>query len=110
MVLDHGSNGQYRTVFVVVDPPRRLSFRWAEGYPGQLATETSSTLVEFTLEPVSKTQTRLYVVESGFADLTLPAGREWGSFEGHSRGWPDVLGKIAAYSEGRDSTPIFAAS
>lgn len=109
MVLDHGSNGRYRTVFVEVDPPRRLSFLWAEGYPGELASEVSSTLVEFTLTPLSERETRLDVVESGFAELVVPSGREWISYESHSQGWPDILAKVAAYAEGRDSTPIMSA-
>ncbi len=54
MVLDHGSNGHYRTVFVEVDRPHRLSYRWAEGYPDVLATEASSTLVEFTITSISE--------------------------------------------------------
>jgi len=109
MVLDHGSNGRYRTVFVEVDPPRKLSYRWAEGYPNTLANETNSTLVEFTITPLSENETRLAVVESGFGTLVVPEGREWVSYEGHSRGWSDVLAKAAAYAERRDSTPIMSA-
>ncbi len=109
MVLDHGANGRYRTVFVEVEPPHRLSYRWAEGYPDQLATEVNSTLVEFTLTSVSQRETRLTVVESGFETLVVPVGREWISYESHNRGWTDVLAKAAAYAEGRDSTPIMSA-
>ena len=110
MVLDHGTNGRYRTVFVEVDAPRRLSYRWAEGYPETRATPDNSTLVEFTITPVSEHETRLEVVESGFATLVVPEGREWVSYEGHHRGWSDVLAKAAAYAEGRDLTPIMSAS
>jgi uncharacterized protein YndB with AHSA1/START domain len=109
MVLDHGSNGRYRTVFVEVDPPRRLSWRWAEGYPDRLATEVSSTLVEFTITAISERETRLAAVESGFDTLVVPEDRGWISHESHSNGWPDILAKIAAYAEGRDSTPIMSA-
>jgi uncharacterized protein YndB with AHSA1/START domain len=109
MTLDHGSNGRYRTVFVEVDRPRRLSYWWAEGYPDQLATDASSTLVEFTITAVSERETRLTVVESGFATLVVPADREWISHESHSKGWPDILAKVAAFAEGRDSTPIMSA-
>lgn len=109
MILDHGSNGQYRTVFVEVDPPRHLSYRWAEGYPDTLATDVSSTLVEFTITSISEHETRLVVAESGFATLVVPAGREWISFDSHSKGWPEILSKVAAYTEGRDSTPIMSA-
>ncbi|MHB1087719.1 MAG: SRPBCC domain-containing protein [Acidimicrobiales bacterium] len=109
MVLDHGANGRYRTVFVEVDPPRKLSYRWAEGYPDTLATDASSTLVEFTITPLSEHETRLAVVESGFSTLVVPKGREWVSYESHNRGWTDVLAKACAYAEGRDSTPIMSA-
>lgn len=109
MVLDHGANGRYRTVFVEVDPPHRLSYWWAEGYPDKLATEASSTLVEFTITSVSARETRLAVVESGFRTLVVPEGREWVSYESHNRGWTDVLAKAAAYAEGRDLTPLMTA-
>jgi len=108
MVLNHGKNGRYRTVFVEVDPPRRLSFRWAEGYPDVRATEASSTLVEFTIAEISELETRLAVVESGFATLVVPEDRGWISFESHSKGWPDILAKAAGYAEGRDVTPIMS--
>jgi uncharacterized protein YndB with AHSA1/START domain len=108
MVLDHGPNGHYRTVFVEVDPPHRLSYRWAEGYPDVLATEASSTLVEFTITPISEHETRLTVVESGFGALVVPEGREWISRENHAKGWPDVLATAAACAEGRDPAPIVA--
>lgn len=110
MLLEHGAHGRYRTVFVEVDPPRRLSYRWAEGYPDTLATEASSTLVEFTLTPISEHETRLTVVESGFASLVVPAGREFVSYEGHAGGWPQILAKLAACAEGRDATPIIPAA
>ncbi|MBW4076988.1 MAG: polyketide cyclase [Acidobacteria bacterium] len=108
MVLDHGANGRYRTVFVEVDPPHRLSYRWAEGYPDTLASETNSTLVEFTITPLSEHETRLAVVESGFSTLVVPEGREWISYEGHNRGWTDALANACAYAEGRDSTHIMS--
>ena len=106
MLLAHGAHGCYRTVFVEVDPPRRLSYRWAEGYPDALATDASSTLVEFTVTPISENETRLTVVESGFASLVVPEGREFASYDGHSGGWPHILAKLAEVAEGRDKTPI----
>jgi uncharacterized protein YndB with AHSA1/START domain len=109
MVLDHGRNGRYRTVFLEVDPPRRLSYRWAEGYPGALATDASSTLVEFTVTPVSESETRLTVVESGFSTLVVPEGREWISHESHSQGWPGILAKVAECAEGREVAPLVSA-
>ena len=108
MTLDHGAHGRYRAVVVEVDPPHRFSYRWAAGYPEVKATEASSTLVEFTLTSVGPELTRLRVVESGFADLVVPEGREWMNYENHLRGWNDVLAKAAGYAEGRDLTPMVA--
>ena len=108
MTLDHGAHGRYIAVVVEVDPPHRFSYRWAEGYPEVRATEASSTLVEFTLTPLGPDRTRLQVVESGFADLVVPEGREWISYENHLRGWGDVLAKAAGYAEGRDLTAMLA--
>lgn len=110
MTLDHGAHGRYQAVFVEVDPPRRLSYRWAEGYPEALATDVSSTLIEFTVTPLSENETRLTVVESGFAALVVPGGREFVSFEGHSEGWPRILATLAECAEGRDPRPIIPAS
>jgi uncharacterized protein YndB with AHSA1/START domain len=110
MLLDHGAHGRYRTVIVEVDPPRRLSYRWAEGYPDTLASEASSTLVEFTVTPLSENETLLTVVESGFTSLVVPKGREFVSYEGHADGWPHILAKLAACAEGRDTTPIISAA
>lgn len=110
MTLDHGAHGRYRTVFVVVDPPHRLSYRWAEGYPDARATDVSSTLVEFVITPLSAVETRLTVIESGFASLVVPAGREFVSYDGHVNGWPHILDKLAACAEGRDMTPIIPAA
>jgi uncharacterized protein YndB with AHSA1/START domain len=40
------------------------------------------------------------VCESGFASLTIPAGREdVASYESHSRGWTEVLHNLAEYVE-----------
>jgi uncharacterized protein YndB with AHSA1/START domain len=99
MHLDHGQHGQFPTVFTVVEPPRRLAYRWAGAYPGEVADETNSTLVEFLLEPQDD-GTRLRVVETGFANLTIPAGRErTGGYDSHSTGWTEVVGNLRAYAE-----------
>lgn len=61
--------------------------------------ETNSTLVEFRVS-AEGAMTRLTVCESGFASLTIPAGREdAASYESHSRGWTEVLRNLAGYIE-----------
>jgi uncharacterized protein YndB with AHSA1/START domain len=106
MVLDHGEHGTYPTVIVTVDAPRSFSYRWASAYPGVVATEVNSTLVEFTLESIDD-GTRLRVVESGFESLTIPAEREGSAgFESHSQGWTEVVAKLGKYAEGADESPL----
>jgi len=110
MLLDHGAHGRYRAVFVDVEPPRLLSYRWAEGYPEMRATDVSSTLVEFTVTPLPDGRTRLSVSESGFATLVVPNDRGYVSYDGHSEGWPRVLAKAAACAEDQHPTPIIPAA
>ena len=108
MVLDHGVHGTYPTLILNVDPPRALSYRWASAYPGVLATEANSTLVEFTLEATSD-GTLLRVVESGFDALVIPEARqESAGFESHSAGWTGVVAKLGAYAEGNDESSLLA--
>lgn len=99
MRLDHGQHGVFPTVIVRLDPPRHLAYRWASAYPGEVADETNSTLVEFFLEPESD-GTRLRLVESGFAGLSIPADREaTAGYESHSAGWTEVVGNLQEYAE-----------
>ncbi|GGU57780.1 activator of HSP90 ATPase [Streptomyces albospinus] len=99
MHLDHGQYGQFDTTIVTVDPPHHFSYRWASGYPGQVATEDNSTLVEFTLTPEGG-GTRLRVTETGFASLVIPEEREpFASYESHSEGWTGQAKNIKQYAE-----------
>ncbi|MFI6704409.1 SRPBCC family protein [Streptomyces sp. NPDC050509] len=103
MFLDHGQYGQFRTTIVKVDPPHHFSYRWASAYPGEVAEEGNSTLVEFTLTPEGE-GTRLRVVESGFADIVIPEERrDVASKESHTEGWTDMVGAIRDYAEQRDA-------
>jgi uncharacterized protein YndB with AHSA1/START domain len=98
MVLAPAGPGErYLARVVTVDPPRYLAYRWASAYPDVLADETNSTLVEFHVA-ADGAMTRLTVCESGFASLTVPAGREnFASHESHSRGWTEVMQGIVDY-------------
>jgi uncharacterized protein YndB with AHSA1/START domain len=98
MVLDHGQHGTFQTVIVAIEPLRSLSYRWASAYPGELATETNSTLVEFTLV-ADGDSTVLKVAESGFSTLEIPAGHEDASYESHSSGWTEVMGNLQKVAE-----------
>ncbi|MFI0709758.1 SRPBCC family protein [Streptomyces inhibens] len=99
MHLDHGEHGQFPTTIVKVDPPHYFSYRWASAYPGEVAVEGNSTLVEFTLTPEGD-GTHLRVVETGFADITIPEERRASaSFESHSEGWSGQVENIRQYTE-----------
>jgi uncharacterized protein YndB with AHSA1/START domain len=106
MELDHGVHGAYKTTIVEVDPPHTFSYRWASAYPGAIATEENSTLVEFTLKETGD-GTLLRVVESGFASIMIPAEREASAgYESHSQGWTGVIEKFADYVNGTDAGPL----
>jgi len=99
MLLDHGLYGLFPTRIVKVDPPHYFAYRWASAYPGEKATEHNSTLVEFTLTPDGD-DTRLQLVESGFATLEIPEEmRATASYESHSGGWTDKLDEARDYAE-----------
>ena len=99
MVLEPAHGERYLTRVVKADPPHYFAYRWASAHPDVLADDTNSTLVEFYIT-ADGDGTRLKVCESGFASLTIPAGRErFASYESHSQGWTDVLQGIAEYSE-----------
>ncbi len=97
IVLEPVHGERYLARVVKVDPPHYLAYRWASAYPDVLADDTNSTLVEFHVS-ADGDSTRLTVCESGFAALTVPAGREhFASFESHSQGWTEVMRNLAAY-------------
>lgn len=99
MRLDHGDHGVFPTKFVAIDPPRSLSYRWASGFPGEVADEENSTLVEFTLAPENG-GTRLKVVESGFTTRKpSPNPSPDDTPEMHNEGWAAVIGKAKELSE-----------
>lgn len=97
MHLDHGEHGQFPTKIVKVDEPRYLSYLWAGAYPGVEATEDNSTLVEFTLDAEGE-GTRLRLVESGFATLTIPPGSDF-SLGQNSEGWTAMVANLRTYVE-----------
>ena len=97
--LDHGEYGKFPTLIVKVDAPNYFAYRWASAYPGVVATDDNSTLVEFFLTPEDD-GTRLRVVETGFAALSIPPEREaTAGYDSHSQGWTEVIGNLARYAE-----------
>jgi uncharacterized protein YndB with AHSA1/START domain len=99
MMLDHGVYGRFRTRIESVEPPSYFSYRWASAYPGEVATDDNSTLVEFRLTAEGP-NTRVTVTESGFDALVIPAAREsTAGYDSHSDGWTAVLKMFAVHAE-----------
>jgi uncharacterized protein YndB with AHSA1/START domain len=75
-----------------VEEPSVFGFTWhIYGLPDE---DPRRTYVEFTLEPVGS-DTRLTVVESGFAQL--PEGEHQKAFGGNVDGWANELGELVEY-------------
>jgi uncharacterized protein YndB with AHSA1/START domain len=99
MIIEPEPGTRHLARIVKVDRPHYFAYRWASAYPDVLADDTNSTLVEFRLA-ADGVGTQLTVCESGFAALTIPAGREeYASHASHSQGWTEVLGNLAKYAE-----------
>jgi uncharacterized protein YndB with AHSA1/START domain len=90
--------GNFPVLIERIDPPNYIACRWASAFPGQEPREGNSTLVEFTLIPEAG-GTRLRVVESGFANLTVPEDDRRKSFEGNVRGWGQQLDVLRQRAE-----------
>lgn len=68
VVIDTPRYGRFPVQVERLDPPRYAAYRWASGAPGAAPTESSSTLVEFTLVERDG-GVLLHLKESGFARL-----------------------------------------
>jgi uncharacterized protein YndB with AHSA1/START domain len=80
-----------------VERPTFLAYRWVSAYQGEELREDNSTLVEFTLTQEGD-QTRLRVVESGFAALPGSEELRESVVADHTTGWEycfDTLKKRA---------------
>jgi uncharacterized protein YndB with AHSA1/START domain len=97
MNINHGADKAFATRIDKVDPPHYLAYRWASDFPGVLADDTNSTLVEFTLAPEGG-GTLLTLSESGFAALAS-GPEDTGSYDSHTGGWGEKLKSLSAYSE-----------
>jgi uncharacterized protein YndB with AHSA1/START domain len=78
-----------------VDAPTFVAYRWASAFPGEELRDDNSTLVEFTLVDEAG-QTRVRVVESGFASLDAPEGVRDQSVRFNGDGWPQVFDMLNA--------------
>ncbi|MGP3919328.1 SRPBCC domain-containing protein [Nonomuraea sp. 10N515B] len=81
-----------------VEPPTYVAYRWTSAFPGQELREDNSTLVEFTLTQEGE-QTRLRVVESGFAALAGSEELRSQNLKDHTYGWPQCLDALKTRAE-----------
>jgi uncharacterized protein YndB with AHSA1/START domain len=81
-----------------VQPPTYVAYRWASAFPGQELREDNSTLVEFTLSAEGD-DTRLRVVESGFAALSTTEELRDQALRFNTSGWPQVFDMLATRAE-----------
>lgn len=88
-------HGTVHGVVEVVEPTERFVFRWA-GPSSPDPTPGNATTVEFRLEPEGS-GTRLTVVETGFGELSVPAGERAAYVDDNTTGWHDELDELRAY-------------
>jgi uncharacterized protein YndB with AHSA1/START domain len=98
MLANNPEYGDFPVRVEKVDPPTYLAYRWASAFPGQELRDDNSTLVEFRLTPEGD-QTRLSVVESGFAMLSGPADVRDQALKDNSGGWPMELDALKKRAE-----------
>ena len=97
MVMVNQEFGKFHAVIEQVEPPHRLTYRWAR-HPDTPVTEGTATLVEFTLTPEGK-GTRVRVVESGFTRTDAVKVDQQRHAEANSQGWLQVLDSLQRFVE-----------
>jgi uncharacterized protein YndB with AHSA1/START domain len=98
MMVKNSSLGEVAVRVEKVEPPTYLAYRWASAFPGQELREGNSTLVEFTLSTEGG-NTRLRVVESGFAALSGSGELRDEAFRFNAEGWPQVFDAVKNRAE-----------
>lgn len=98
VVVKHPEHGEFPVRVEKLDPPNYAAYRWVSAFPGEDLRERNSTLVEFTLTREGD-QTRLRVVETGFAALATPEDNRRNIIDSHSGGWPQCLDALRIRAE-----------
>ncbi|MCX0245553.1 SRPBCC domain-containing protein [Streptomyces drozdowiczii] len=98
MTARNAEHGDFPVRVEKVEPPTYLAYRWTSAFPGEELREDNSTLVEFTLTPEGG-QTRLRVVESGFAALAASEELRGQNLKDHAGGWPLELDALKGRAE-----------
>jgi uncharacterized protein YndB with AHSA1/START domain len=82
-----------------IEPPNRFSFRWAHP-EGEKAHEGNTLRVDLTLIREGE-NTRLRLVESGFAQVEWSEQQKTQTFGEHDSGWDIHLGRLRDYASRR---------
>lgn len=90
LVVNNPEHGAFPVRVEKVDPPTYLAYRWVSAFPGEELRDDNSTLVELRLTKEGE-QTRLRVVESGFAALVTSDEVRQSTIKDHTAGWPQCL-------------------
>lgn len=98
LVAKNTQYGEFPVRVERVKPQTYVSYRWASAFPGQELRDDNSTLVEFTLTTEGD-QTRLRVVESGFAGLAGSQELRSQALKDNTGGWAEVLDAFKARAE-----------
>jgi len=98
MVAKNAEHGDFPVHVQKVEPPTYLAYRWASAFPGEELRADNSTLVEFTLTREGD-QTRLRVVESGFAALAGSPEQRRQAVQDNTGGWPLELEALKTRAE-----------
>ncbi|WP_333732837.1 SRPBCC domain-containing protein [Streptomyces sp. IBSBF 3010] len=98
MTARNTEHGDFPVRVEKVEPPTYLAYRWTSAFPGEELREDNSTLVEFTLTEEGG-QTRLRVVESGFAALAASEELRSRNLKDHAGGWPLELDALKSRAE-----------
>ena len=98
VVARNAEYGDFPVRVEKVEPPTYLAYRWASAFPGEELREDNSTLVEFTLTPEGG-NTRLRVVESGFAALAGSEELRRQAVKDNTGGWPQELDALKTRAE-----------
>ena len=98
VVAKNSEYGEFPVRVEKVEPKTYVAYRWASAFRGEEVREDNSTLVEFTLTPEGD-QTRLRVVESGFAALAGSEELRGQAYRDNVGGWVQVLDAFKARAE-----------
>jgi uncharacterized protein YndB with AHSA1/START domain len=90
--FEKDEHGQF--VIEEVDPPRKLSWRWAHA-EGETPRAGNSVLVEFSLSSEGSDRTRLSVTETGLDLMNWSDDDKARYVNDHRHGWSEHFGRLA---------------